>query len=382
MNVMFFTSGEGFGHIARDLAVAEALNRRGHTVIICTYGVSAQKARAESRFMVVDMPRHISAVERQGRLDTIKTILNSIIPTLMSPFSIAKAFFMVKKYDADAVVVDSYDLGLPAGLMAGKPVFSTFNCLSVEGAYTGVPIISDIVIPFIGRTGTALYEKFTTLMICDYSPPNTIAKYNCEGFAKKLFYTGPQARESPDKLPSVEKIKKKLGLGRFILVTRGRYGKESEISTILEDLSKLTRKHKVVVMGDEDRDLGNLQIRKFDYRTYLQYLKACDLAITHGGHSTMMECCIFGKPMILIVADNYWERVGNARGAEELGIAEFIPFSKLTAAILHAAVDRMLKKKSGVKKFKELARKENGAEKASDIIESTVSLEELKKKQQ
>lgn len=382
MNVIFFTSGEGFGHIARDLAVADALKRRGHNITICTYGVSAQKARAESKFTVIDMPRHINAIERQGRFDTIKTIINSVVPLLLSPFSIAKALFTIKKSGADAVVVDSYDFGLPAGILSGKPVFSTFNCLSLEGAYQGIPIISDRVIPFLGRIGTGIYEKFTTLMICDYWPPNTIAKYTVDGFAKKILYTGPQARESPDKLPSVEKIKKKLGLGKFILVTRGRYGKESEISKILEDLSKLTKKHKVVIMGEENLGLGNMQIRKFDYHTYLEYLKACDLVITHGGHSTMMECCIFGKPMVLLVAENYWERMGNARGAEELGIAELVPFSKLSATILHAAVDRMLKKKSCVLKFRELSKKENGAERAADIIESTVSIEELKRAQQ
>lgn len=381
MNAAFFTSGEGFGHMARDLAVADELGKRGHRVILCTYGESAKKARQESDFEVVEVPRTAVVIEKGGQLNTIKTTIHSIIPMMLAPLSVLKAFLIIKKRAADVIIIDPYDFSLLAAILSGKPVFSISNCISMKGAYANLPIISSFVIQPVLKIAMALCKRFTTILICDYSPPNTIAKYNVEGFAKKLVYAGPMARASPEKLPPVNKIRKNIGLGRFILVTRGKYGSESKITKILEDLSRLTKKHTVVVMGDEDRKLGNLHIKKFDYREYLEYLKACDLVITHGGHSTMMECCIFGKPMILIVADNYWERVGNARGAEELGIAEFIPFSKLTATILHEAVDRMLKKKSGVLKFKKLYRKENGAERAADMIESAVAMEGLKRKQ-
>lgn len=395
MNVIFFTSGEGFGHIARDLAVADALKRRGHDVTICTYGAAAQKAMAESDFKVADIPRYSMAIEAGGRLNVIKSVTHSIIPLVLLPFSALKASFMIKKYAADAIVVDEYLASLPAAALSGKRVFFVTNCLNPAGGASGkfaalwerMPLIERIGMRLSAALQKAIYAdvggRISDLLICDYSPPNTVAKYNCEGFAKKLSYTGPQARESPDKLDAVEKIKKKLGLGKFILVTRGKYGEADEISKILEDMSKLTKKHRVVVMGRENRLIGDVIIRKFEYHEYLDYLKACDLVITHGGHSTMMECCIFGKPMVLIVAGNYWERMGNARGAEELGIAELIPFPELTATTLHAAVDRMLKKrKTSIQKFKALAKKENGAERAADMIELSVTMEELKKKQQ
>ncbi len=380
MNVIFFTSGEGFGHIARAIPVADELEKRGHTSTLCTYGEAAAKVKKETRFSVIDFPKEIDIVEKDGTVDVIQSILHSMLLIINVPISIAKSYFVIKRIGADAVIVDEYSGGLIAAALSGVPTYSIFNCVHPYGTFAELKGISGFLLKAIRRLEMAAYERFTTVLICDFAPPNTVAKYNVEGFMKKVIYMGPMSKKNPYGLPSERKIKKELGLGKFMLVTRGKYGKESEISEVLESLAKMSV-HKVVVMGDTTAEVNNVRMEKFEYTKYYDYLKACDLVITHGGHSTMMECCIFGKPMVLIVTENYGERLRNGKGAEELGIAELIPYSKLTPKILHETVDRMLKMKKNAAKFKTLAKKEVGAQKVASFIESEKVMRDMKKLQ-
>ena len=50
-------------------------------------------------------------------------------------------------------------------------------------------------------------------------------------------------------------------------------------------------------------------------------LNACDLVISRGGHETMMQSICYGKPSIIIPVPNHPEQYGNARRAQELGVA-------------------------------------------------------------
>ncbi|MCX6654786.1 MAG: glycosyltransferase [Candidatus Bathyarchaeota archaeon] len=50
-------------------------------------------------------------------------------------------------------------------------------------------------------------------------------------------------------------------------------------------------------------------------------LNACDLVISRGGHETMMQSICYGKRSIIIPVPKHPEQYGNARRAQELGVA-------------------------------------------------------------
>ena len=53
-------------------------------------------------------------------------------------------------------------------------------------------------------------------------------------------------------------------------------------------------------------------------------LNACDLVVSRGGHETMMQSICYGKPSIIIPVPKHPEQYGNARRAQELGVAHAI----------------------------------------------------------
>jgi UDP-N-acetylglucosamine--N-acetylmuramyl-(pentapeptide) pyrophosphoryl-undecaprenol N-acetylglucosamine transferase len=75
-----------------------------------------------------------------------------------------------------------------------------------------------------------------------------------------------------------------------------------------------------------------------------EYMKACDIVISRGGHGTMSQSICYGKPAILIPTPSHTEQFNNSKKAVDLGVAEIIMQEDLNRDTLLAAVKKMLEK--------------------------------------
>ena len=105
-----------------------------------------------------------------------------------------------------------------------------------------------------------------------------------------------------------------------------------------------------------------------------EYLKACDIVISRGGHGTLSQSIFFGKPIVLIPTPCHTEQMNNAKKAVELGIARLILQNNLNKNCLLKVVQNILKNR--VEEKSEQLQKEvlkwNGLEKAVKIISNFV----------
>ena len=73
-----------------------------------------------------------------------------------------------------------------------------------------------------------------------------------------------------------------------------------------------------------------------------EYLNACDLVISRGGHETIMQSICYGKPSVIIPVPRHPEQYGNARRATELGVATAMHQRDIDRDSLVTVVDKMV----------------------------------------
>jgi UDP-N-acetylglucosamine--N-acetylmuramyl-(pentapeptide) pyrophosphoryl-undecaprenol N-acetylglucosamine transferase len=104
-----------------------------------------------------------------------------------------------------------------------------------------------------------------------------------------------------------------------------------------------------------------------------EYLKACDVVVSRGGHGTLSQSVCFGKPAILVPTPSHTEQFNNSKKAVDLGVAEIIRQEDLNRDSLLAAVRKVLEKNRFQQRSEQLRKeisKWNGLETAANIIAS------------
>jgi UDP-N-acetylglucosamine--N-acetylmuramyl-(pentapeptide) pyrophosphoryl-undecaprenol N-acetylglucosamine transferase len=115
---------------------------------------------------------------------------------------------------------------------------------------------------------------------------------------------------------------------------------------------------------------GNLSIHGWIPNRF-EYLKACDVVVSRGGHGTLSQSVCYGKPLILVPTPSHTEQFNNSKKAVELGVADIIQQEELSRDVLLASVRKVLEKNSFQQRAEQLQRKIskwNGLEIAAKII--------------
>ena len=101
-----------------------------------------------------------------------------------------------------------------------------------------------------------------------------------------------------------------------------------------------------------------------------EYLKACDIVVSRGGHGTMSQSICYGKPLILVPTPSHTEQLNNSKKAVELGVAEIILQKDLSRNVLLSAVRKLLENNYQLKseQLQKTVTKCNGLETAAKII--------------
>jgi MGT family glycosyltransferase len=107
------------------------------------------------------------------------------------------------------------------------------------------------------------------------------------------------------------------------------------------------------------------------YAPQVALLRRAALVITHGGLNTRLESLSEGLPLVVVPITN--DQPGVAARIAHLGVGEFIPVQKLTAAAMRQAVQRVLTAPNYRERsahFAEKLQQLNGPAHAADLIEN------------
>lgn len=236
------------------------------------------------------------------------------------------------------------------------------------GGYVGVPVIFSawlLSIPVIIHEQTLLSglanrvsAKFANIIAL------TLAENNLSTSGKSILTGNPIRQElKVDNLEPDEKYKQVFALAKkdklpLIYITGGNQGSHAINLTVLKSLSELNKVACVVHQCGDSKfgDFDNLQQAQANLKYPERYLvvkwveskdmgalyKETDFIISRAGMNTLLECCYFEKPILIIPLPVHKEQTLNARYFGKLGNAQVLWQSDLTPGNLIVRIKGVL----------------------------------------
>ncbi|MFH0738059.1 MAG: glycosyltransferase [Candidatus Micrarchaeota archaeon] len=287
MKALIFSEGNGYGHVARDRMIAEALG-----IPIMTFGKGAECCRRlRIEHIEVPAPYVIKSVSEKARIianyaELPRFLDSGVMASLRKHFA-----------KADTIIVDGAPLVLAAAKLLGKKaVYITNDTSSMAG-------VQDAISRRVAASAmTSLLKTADGIFVPDFPPPLAISALNLD-LSSRLVFLGP-------------------------LVKKPRKRSHRKTAVVVGKLEKQARS----VLGDD-------AIYGSDVPDLLPYYADAEMVLCHGGHSTMMEALSYGKRVIAVVDQTYSERVNNATMLERLGVGVKLDERAMDGESLRAAMD-------------------------------------------
>lgn len=385
MRILFTPSGTGLGHVGRCIPIAKKLEKNGAKILFSTYREGLKYVEQEG-FDTVEAPDIGVQVKQDGSIDFRLTTVNPgpflTIYTIMK--QIDSEINYMQAFKPDILVSDSRASSLVAAKILDIPRICILNQFQVfiprRNRFLKLARIADATtLTLVGR----VWADVKQILIPDFPQPYTLSTRNLNiprSYHKKIRFIGPIIPKNPEDLPDKLELRKKLGLSEnksIIFAPISGPTKERAYFTGLlrKILSKFPNKYQIIMSLGYPKYLKNppngdkLIVHEW-IKNRFEYLKACDIVISRGGHGTLSQSIFFGKPIVLIPTPSHTEQMNNAKKAVDLGIAELILQNNLNKNCLLKVVQNILKNRIE-EKSKQLQKEVinwNGLEKAVKII--------------
>lgn len=372
MKVFIFICGEGLGHTSRCIALGQELLAAGHEVYLGAYGYSKEFIERKE-YKTVEIPPEIKLVGESGSLN----LKSSIISTLKneSVFDIFKVLNLLKEKKPDIVVSDSYFTGVVASKIRRIPVYLIVNQSNMETFFKDGGIAIRTMGGIIKQFYTCIFRRVDRIIIPDFPMPYTVCRLNLafeENISKNLFFSGPLALEKFDDVKA-EVLQKP-----HVLSLIGGFGYREPIFRKVIEVAELDKSINYTLLSGPSLNPDvfshlpeNVTIKCF-INDQFPYLKASDLVIAPGGHSTIMEALTFGVPVISFPDMNHSEQESNAAVIDLEGYGRRLDYSASPEEILRSIKELLKDEKINhkVEIMKKLSKDLNATAKIKELLES------------
>ncbi|PVX24884.1 MAG: hypothetical protein CW716_09240, partial [Candidatus Bathyarchaeum sp.] len=323
MRVLFTPSGTGLGHVGRCIPIAKKLEKNGAQILFSTYREGLEYVQQEG-FQAVEAPDIGVQVKPDGSIDFRLTTVD--------PGPFLTGYTIMKQVDAeidfmqafkpDIVVSDSRASSLVAAKLLDIPRVCILNQFQVfiprRNRFLKLARIADATtLTLVGK----VWADVNHVLIPDFPAPYTLSTRNLhipKAYHKKTRLIGPIISVSSDDLPEKMVLRKKLGLSEtkpVIFAPISGPAKERAYFTgiIRQILGKFPNDYQIVMSlgyptaSTEPVNGENLIIHGWIPNRF-EYLKACDLVISRGGHGTLSQSICYGKPTILVPTPSHTEQ--------------------------------------------------------------------------
>ncbi len=378
--IYFSPCGIGLGHASRSIPIAQELQRRGASVVFSTYLEGIDYTEKQG-FKVLPVPPISMSNDASGSIDLKMSSVNQgvkALPTFAKQVN-AELRYM-KSFRPDAVVSDSRLSPIFAAKLLGIPILLILNqftpLVPSEKMFILNKAADGVIMTLIGRG----WGYADSIPIPDFPAPNTLS-IDClripKPYKSKVELIGailPRRREEVNPADGI-----RIGLGvapEQKLVYAAISGPRAERIPLLRLLTPIFESfpddYRVVMsMGDPNGDSkpihsGSL-VKLAWAKDKFDLLNACDIVVSRGGHETMMQSICYAKPAIIIPVPKHPEQYGNARRAQELGVAQAIHQRNIERDGLLLLVEEMLGDNRYSEKFAKLK-----AERLGDGVERSI----------
>lgn len=338
MRVMILVCGEGLGHTSRCISIGRELTATGHDVYFGAYGYSRELIERNG-FITHEIPPEITLVGNAGTLNIKKSIIATFKKWEYSPsrWGLVELRRLLKKERPDVVISDSYFMGILSARLHSIPCYIIVNQSDMEEFFKGKGVSNKILAEIVKQFCTGMFKLADGVIIPDYPLPHTVCRKNLkfkENMWKKVFFSGPLAGKSFEETTAKE-------LNRpHVLCTIGGFGHREPIFRKVIEAAGIDSNINYTLLSGPSVDPSdfsnipeNVQTLKF-IDDQFPYLKASDVIIAPGGHSTMMEAMSFAVPMITIPDQNHSEQQNNAIVIEEDELGKKLDYSASPEDIL------------------------------------------------
>jgi len=354
--IYFTPCGIGLGHVSRNLPIALELRRRGAEILFSTYLEGVDYAERNG-FRVVSVPPISMSNDSSGSIDLRLSSVNQgvkALPTFMKQVN-AEIKYM-KAFKPDVVVSDSRLSSIFAAKLLGVPILLILNQFTPliprqRDMFMLAKVADGIVMTLMGR-GWGYADK---ILIPDFPAPNTLST-DClripGPYQRRVELVGAILPRRPEETRERVKVRGELGIeGGQKLIYAGISGPRAERMPLLKILGPIFESFPddirvVMSMGNPNGDSKPVRrgalVEVSWVKDRFDVLNACDLVVSRGGHETMMQSICYGKPSIIIPVPKHTEQYGNARRAQELGVAHATHQRNIDRDSLLLLVEEML----------------------------------------
>jgi UDP-N-acetylglucosamine:LPS N-acetylglucosamine transferase len=357
--ILILTSCIGGGHVFRDLAIGEALQRQlppRHEIVFASGGAAYQMLAAEGvrveEITGMKFPAHL------GTANFLKLYFCVLWSELLQLFDLRR---LIKKYEPKLIVLDEYFFLADYCRWLGIPVVFMTD-------FVGVPQVSLLRNPL-----RAALEIFFDWWVAWWLPRRA-ARYifigdpqhiPTEAWRERAVRRGIDIVEPITKVqykaaPARQEARRRLGVsdaeklvtiavgcsevGGYLLEAANR------AALTLSDRFPGLRVELVCGMSIDPAAIAEQPAPGVRVHGYVRNLEelfaASDAAAVQCGLTTVTECLMLGVPTVVVPLANHWEQANTARYLREVAGIESLPADTLGAEGLAAAIARLLEQET------------------------------------
>ncbi|MBP2134538.1 uncharacterized protein (TIGR00661 family) [Methanomicrobium sp. W14] len=360
MRILFVVCGEGLGHASRSTKLARYLERFGHTCFFASYGKAYDFIKKQGAFPVTQTCREVTLEGDCGYFSLSKTLWSSKGLMVSLAKSLKHVRNLIVENSIDLLISDTMYAAVSAAKLQGIPSFFITNqnrfASAADQNSRHWHILSNVVERYL--------EIPDSVMIPDFSPPNTVSAYNLDinnEDKSKYHYIGPIMDIDPEGYDSRSDT---------IFASFGGEPFKVPLYEMLKEISE-ERPYQTFEVFSTTPGLPE-ESRNFKPYGFvpdiLQHMASSRLTIMHGGLTSLHESLLFNKPCVMIIDPYHPEQWNNGRKIEEIGAGVMIPGDRVTKKRLSGAIDEALALKPP--DMKQLFNEEDGRVNALKLIES------------
>jgi UDP:flavonoid glycosyltransferase YjiC (YdhE family) len=338
VKVYFSPCGIGLGHVGRIIPIAEEMRNRGAEVLISTY-LEAVDFVNRRNLPVVRSPALSLKTDSTGRIDMKASALNEgPISVYRFREQVKAEIDYIKAFKPDLVVADTRLSTVIAGKFLRLPVALMLNqflpMMPRENEYQNLMrLLEGSILTLMSSS----WGASDLILIPDFPPPYTLSVDSLRIpplYINLVRFVGSILPKKPDTVNNSGRVHEEAGVKEGErLIYAAISGPVKERKPLLKLLTPIFREFPegfrvVMSMGQPDggpTPTKDGRLTKIPWVTdRFEYLKACDMVISRGGHNTIMQSLCFGKSSLIIPVPNHTEQYANARRAKEMGISEAI----------------------------------------------------------
>jgi uncharacterized protein (TIGR00661 family) len=298
VNILYGIAGEGSGHAIRSKVVLNHL-RKNHKIKVVTAGQSYSRLNKLFNCEKID---HFKIVYKNNTTYYLTTILYNF---LRLPLLIARGWKVkniINKFRPDLIITDFEPFVDYFAFFKKIPVITIDNQHMFTEAYN-----KDIPKKYFFDL---LIAKIIIKMFMIKADKHFITAYTTPKTKKGSFLIKPLLRKEILNAKSKEK--------NYILV----YQTSKSNKKLITELKKI--KETFVVYGfDKNQNLGNVIIKDFNEKGFIEDLKDCKAVIANGGFTLIGEALYLKKPILSIPVKNHFEQIFNALNIEKYNYGMF-----------------------------------------------------------